>query len=201
MLFPQGASASGSGPSSVAGSSSTGSHSPDLVGSPTPSPTLYDRGRRRTRTRTQTAGARIGERGSTREGGESGDGWVGVGDDDAADDRGEGEDSDDDDEGSVSEVLADAILKRPGSIRGLSSKKGKGKEKEPFVEHTEFTFPSLSELGNVNRGYSRPVEVPPSSGGEDEDAKGVNEVAETLIETTSLASEETGVEVSQDDTH
>jgi hypothetical protein len=52
----------------------------------------------------------------------------------------------------------------------------------------------------VNRGYSRPVEVPPSSGGEDEDAKGVNEVAETLIETTSVASDETGV-VSQDDTH
>ena len=113
-----------------------------------------------------------------------------MGDDDATDVFRKGEDGDDDDdEGSVSEVLADAILKRPGSIRGLSSKKGKGKEKEPFPEHTEFTFPSLSDFGNVIRGYSRPVDVLPS--GEDEGVKGVNEVADSMTETTQLASDET----------
>jgi hypothetical protein len=128
-------------------------------------------------------------------GGESADGWIGVGEDDAADmlyERAEGEESDD--EGSFSEVLADAILKRPDSIKGLSKR---GKDKEPFVEQTEFTFPSLSDLGNVNR-YSRSVETSPSDG---EDAKGVNGVAPTMIETTQLPDVEAEVGESHDGVH
>jgi len=166
MLFPHAGSATGSGPSSVAGSSSVGSHSPDLAVSPTPPPALLDRGRRRT---TQKASPRVGEQGGAREGeSESGEGWIGIGEDDGGDtgesNIGEGDTDGDDDGGGFSGVLADAILKRPGSIRGLSSKKGKFKEKDQekeALEHTEFTFPSLSELGNVNRGPSRPVVVPP----------------------------------------
>jgi hypothetical protein len=153
-----------------------------MAGSSTPSPILPDRGRRRTRTQ-------IADPVGTTDGGECTDGWIGVGEDDVAElfcQRTEGEDSDD--EGSVSEVLADAILKRPGSIKGLSSKRGKPKEKEPFVEQAEFTFPSLSDLGNVNRGYSRSV---PACDGDD--VKAVNEVAPTTIATAQLP----GVEVNE----
>ncbi|KAF8066791.1 hypothetical protein FPV67DRAFT_1449933 [Lyophyllum atratum] len=163
MIFPNSTNVSGtpgSGPSSVAGSSSGGSHSPDLAGSSTPPPTLLNRGRRLTRTRTQTAGPRIG--GSSWEG-EGSDG-LDVGDDEvpANGDDENSYDDEDDDEGRVSEVLVDAILKRPGSIRGLS-KKGKFKEKDE-VQHTEFTFPSLSDFGNVNRMYSVPVDVTAGGG-------------------------------------
>ncbi|RDB26709.1 hypothetical protein Hypma_005346 [Hypsizygus marmoreus] len=162
MLFPQSSSMAGAGapsgsrPSSVAGSSSVGSHSPDLAGSSTtPPPMLFDRGRRRTRTRTQTAGPRIGgpsNGGAVWDGGEGGgDGWI-VEDDELLP-PGELENvesEDEDEEGGFSEVLADAILKRPGSIRGLS-KKGKLKEKAD-IRHTEFTFPSLSDFGNASMG-------------------------------------------------
>ncbi|KAF5381653.1 hypothetical protein D9615_005475 [Tricholomella constricta] len=159
--------AQASGPSSVAGSSSVGSHSPDLsvpsLSTSPPQPvSVDDAGRRRTRTRTQTAGPRIGGSGGVAWDGDESDGWV-VGDNDIpADDDGGGSYSDhDDEEGSVSEVLADAILKRPGSIRGLSKKgKFKEKEREKEVQHTEFTFPSLSDFGNVSRAYPVPIEAP-----------------------------------------
>lgn len=124
------------------------------------------------------------------------DRWIGVSDEVASDmfsERVEGDDSDDyDDEGGVSEVLADAILKRPGTIKGLSSKKVKSKESELFVEHTEFTFPSLSDLGNVNPANSRPVETPPF---DDDIDKGS---AETMIEAASLAGVKTVVESHND---
>jgi anthranilate synthase/indole-3-glycerol phosphate synthase/phosphoribosylanthranilate isomerase len=197
MLFPQGVSASESEPSSAAGSSSAGSHSPDLAGSPTLSHALFDRGRRRTRVRTQTIGARTDEHSGNGTGrGESGDGWIGIGDDGDLSDDSEG----DDEEGSFNGVLADAILKRPDSIRGLSSKKGKLKETAPVVEHTEFTFPSLSEMGNVSRGHSWSVELPSSNEKADEVAEGVKQdVVETMIETTPLASVEAEMEESQND--
>jgi anthranilate synthase/indole-3-glycerol phosphate synthase/phosphoribosylanthranilate isomerase len=196
MLFPQGSNASESERSSVTESSSAGSHSPDLAGSPTPSPAFLDRGRRRTRARTQTIGARTDEHSGNGRGGECADGWIGVGDEDNL-----GDDSDDDDEeGGFNGVLADAILKRPGSIRALSSKKGKLKETAPIVEHAEFTFPSLSELGNVSRGHSWPAELPSSDEKEDEVAEGVKQdVVETMIETAPLASVEAEMEESQNE--
>lgn len=83
---------------------------------------MFDRGRRRTRTRTQTANARIGSE------------WTGHHNDDASDG---GSDS----ENEFSEALADAILKRPESIK--SPKRKKIKEK-PIEESVEFTFPSLN---------------------------------------------------------
>ncbi|KAJ7156999.1 hypothetical protein C8R43DRAFT_411694 [Mycena crocata] len=151
MLFPlptpsqNGASGSGP-PSSVSESAESslgsGSGSPDLVGSPTP----FDRGRRRTRT--QTAEARLGMAGGAWEG-EMGEGWVGV---EAQDEEHEGDAEDDDegeygeDDGGFSEVLADAILKRPESIR-MRSKKGRDRDKGAT---TEFTFPSISDFGNVH---------------------------------------------------
>jgi hypothetical protein len=69
--------------------------------------------------------------------------------------------SDDDGDGGFSEVLADAILKRPNSIRGLSSRRAKDKDRDrdrenrEAVQHVEFTFPSISDLGNpAARGRS-----------------------------------------------
>lgn len=47
----------------------------------------------------------------------------------------------------LSEVLADAILKRPGSIKELAG--GRKKEKKEKEQPVEFTFPSISDLGNV----------------------------------------------------
>ncbi|KAJ7709921.1 hypothetical protein B0H17DRAFT_1324735 [Mycena rosella] len=137
MLFPTPRSNGGSGSrpsSSVSGSaeSSVGSVSPDLVGSPGP----LDRGRRRTRT--QTAEARLGGAWE----GEMAEGWVGVDVQDAGH-EGDAEDGDEDEEdGGFSEALADAILKRPESIRVRSKKRDKGGA-------TEFTFPSISDFGNV----------------------------------------------------
>ncbi|KAJ7438506.1 hypothetical protein FB451DRAFT_1416204 [Mycena latifolia] len=151
ILFPTpsaSASASGGGsgsgpPSSVSGSaeSSVGSVSPDLVGSPTP----FDRGRRRTRT--QTAEARLGP---TWEG-EMAEGWVGIEAQDAGH-EGDAEDGDEDEyedeDGGFSEALADAILKRPESIR-VRSKKGRDRDRDKGGA-TEFTFPSISDFGNVH---------------------------------------------------
>ncbi|KAJ7775179.1 hypothetical protein B0H16DRAFT_1684762 [Mycena metata] len=143
---------SGSGPpSSVSGSagSSVGSVSPDLVGSPAPA----DRGRRRTRT--QTAEARLGMGGGTWEGDE-GEGWVGI---EAQDEEhehvgehGEDEPYEDDlyeEDSGFSDVLADAILKRPESIRvrsRRSTRRDSVKDKPP----QEFTYPSISDFGNVH---------------------------------------------------
>ncbi|CAK5265099.1 unnamed protein product [Mycena citricolor] len=125
MSFPRPAS-SVSG--SSGGSSGSGSGSPDLVGSPA----SFSRGRRRTRT--QTADARLG-------GGEEG----GVdGDHLETDEMVLGEMDDDgheEEDSGFSEMLADAILKRPESIR-MPLKKRKSKEIP-----TEFTFPSISDLG------------------------------------------------------
>ncbi|KAJ6597217.1 hypothetical protein DFH09DRAFT_1304965 [Mycena vulgaris] len=133
---------SGSGPpSSVSGSaeSSVGSVSPDLVGSPTP----FDRGR--PRTRTQTAEARLGTWD-----GEMAEGWVGIEAQDAGH-EGDAEDGEDDEyeeeDGGFSEALADAILKRPESIRVRSKKGGRDRDK---AGTTEFTFPSISDFGNVH---------------------------------------------------
>lgn len=79
----------------------------------------------------------------------------------------DGEDEGDD----FNEVLADAILKRPGSIR-VRSKQGKVKERDvesaDGEQTTEFTFPSLSELGNVNR-EKRVAEEASSPDGESDD--------------------------------
>ncbi|KAG5634951.1 hypothetical protein H0H81_000223 [Sphagnurus paluster] len=138
MLFPH-----TSGPSSVAGSSSVGSLSPDLTG-PSPPPDMLNRGRRRTRT--QTAGARMGG-GGVWDGGS--DGW----EEPSGDGGDDGVYTSDDDAASVSEALADAILKRPGSIRGLPGKasRGNGKDRVEML-HTEFTFPSLSDFGRGVNG-------------------------------------------------
>ncbi|GLB41055.1 hypothetical protein LshimejAT787_0902700 [Lyophyllum shimeji] len=176
MMFPphavntNGGTGSGSGPSSVAGSSSVGSHSPDLAGpSSTPPPTSsVDRGRRPTSSRTQAAGSRIS--GGAWDG-EGSEGWH-VGDEEVPADAGDGKEAnsdEDDEEGIVNEALADAILKRPASIRGLSRKakvkdRGGEREKEKEVQHTEFTFPSLSDFGNVSRMYSVPVATVPVEG-------------------------------------
>lgn len=143
MLFPLatpgGSSLSGSGTSSVE------SLSPDS--SPMPS-IMLDRGRRRTRTR--TANARMGG-GGVGGGGED-EQEEGVGDDEGGDQ----EESDDDDDCGFSEALADAILKRPGSIRVGSKKKKNTIEKQAEVEkHTEFTFPSLSDFGIVYNDRQR----------------------------------------------
>ena len=202
----------GSGPSSVAGTSSAGSLSPDLGGSPSPGGAGVN-GKRRTRTRTQTANGRMSARGvgaavGVWEERTIGDPWVGGGGveenvieepekesvdglldeslrrvnghasvgDEEGEEEGFGE-------GGFNELLADAILKRPGSIRvrsiskkdrladfgGVESEKGssptKNKqdatvvvEQEEVEQMTEFTFPSLSDLGNVHyRSDSRKV--------------------------------------------
>ncbi|KAJ7087748.1 hypothetical protein C8R44DRAFT_893004 [Mycena epipterygia] len=157
MLFPLPAqSTPGSGPpSSVSGSteSSGGSVSPDLVGSPAP----VDRGRRRERT--QTAEARLGMAAVAGAwDGEMAEGWVGVeahdeGDADAEDDD-EGGYEYEEDNGGFSEVLADAILKRPESIRVRSRKRDKGGTTTTTTTTatvtTEFTFPSISDFGGVH---------------------------------------------------
>jgi hypothetical protein len=161
MMFPHvpGTSGTGSGPSSVAGSSSVGSHSPDLTGSPSPASASLARGRRRRRTRTQTAGGRIGDQGGMWENDE-GDIAGGVDEMDVNDDQKMDDEYTDESDGEqVNEFLADAILKRPESIRSLSSKKGKVKVREGEVqEQAELTFPSLSSFGNAIR-HNVPVDV------------------------------------------
>lgn len=133
---------------------------------------MLDRGMIRARTRTQTANGRIGGLGNTWEGVDN-DGWIGMGEEDkdmrgleGDEEGGQGHDDDGGDgDDDFNELLADAILKRPGSIR--VRKKGgnnarEGKERASPVEneeqHTEFTFPSLSELGNVSRAKRGSVE-------------------------------------------
>ena len=149
-----------------------GSASPDLNGSPSPTPAMLDRGMIRARTRTQTANGRIGGMANTWEGADH-DGWIGMGEEDkdkrtpeggAMIDEEGGHDDDGDEDDDFNELLADAILKRPGSIR-VRKKGGNardGKERASPVEneeqHTEFTFPSLSELGNVSRAKRGSVE-------------------------------------------
>ena len=140
MLYPPtvgGGSASGS--SSVAGSSSAGSQSPDLSGSSSTTPPL----------------ASV-HSGTHEKGEEGGDGWIVNGDEfnaefhaeeDAYDDEGQEEEE----ESGFSEVLADAILKRPGSIRVLSRRTKERERERENVEHVEFTFPSISDFGNVRR--------------------------------------------------
>lgn len=71
----------------------------------------------------------------------------------ADDDYTDGSDSE-----QVNEFLAGAILKRPESIRSLSSKKGKVKATE-VQEHAEFTFPSLSSFGSSIRQHSAPIDI------------------------------------------
>lgn len=149
-----------------------GSASPDLNGSPSPTPAMLDRGMIRARTRTQTANGRIGGMANTWEGADN-DGWIGMGEEDkdkrapeggATIDEEGGRGGRDDEDDDFNELLADAILKRPGSIR--VRKKGgnarEGKERASPVEneeqHAEFTFPSLSELGNVSRAKRGSVE-------------------------------------------
>ncbi|KAF7334248.1 hypothetical protein MSAN_02386200 [Mycena sanguinolenta] len=146
---------------SVSGSSTgSGSGSPDLVGSPALAPALVARGRRRTRT--QTAEARLGndvvegwvgiehehelgempeyaydgrEHYQAEEGEYGGEGYDANGDGHGYGyEYGEG----DEDDTGFSDVLADAILKRPESMR---------REKEREEAPTEFTFPSLSDFG------------------------------------------------------
>ena len=153
-----------------------GSASPDLNGSPSPTPAMLDRGMIRARTRTQTANGRIGGMVNTWEGADH-DGWIGMGEEGndkrtpeggATIDEEGGHDDDGDEDDDFNELLADAILKRPGSIR--VRKKGgnarEGKERASPVEneeqHTEFTFPSLSELGNVSRAKRGSVESVPA---------------------------------------
>ena len=198
----------GSGPSSVAGTSSAGSLSPDLGGSPSPGGAGVN-GKRRTRTRTQqAANGRMSGRGvgpaavGVWEERTMGDSWVGV-EENVIEEEPEKEEGVDDvllggslrrvvnghvsvgdeeegeegfGEGGFNVLLADAILKRPGSIRvrsfskkdrpldfgGVESEKGSSPtktkhdatvvlEQEEEVERmTEFTFPSLADLGNVH---------------------------------------------------
>lgn len=140
-------------------------------------------GKRRARTRTQTAAGGLGSRAAWED---VGDGWVGVGGPEGghaveepvegeqavAREGAEGEDDDEYGEGGFNAILADAILKRPASIRVRSSSRreklnmeketdktqdeGQGQDSVPTIEKTEseqlteFTFPSLSNLGNVN---------------------------------------------------
>ncbi|KAJ7595952.1 hypothetical protein C8J56DRAFT_1022396 [Mycena floridula] len=144
MMFPNDRSSP-----SASGSSSVESHSPDANGSPIPM--AFDRGRRRTRTRTQTANARMGG---------SGGNWTVADEENGEEAIGEDErqnDSSDDDGGCTgySDLLADAIFKRPESIRVSSSSRRKRQSEQPSEEQVEFTFPSLSELGNVSKERQR----------------------------------------------
>lgn len=99
---------------------------------------------------------------------ESGDGWVG---NDGETPSGPHELSDDDDESEegFNEVLADAIFKRPASIRVRSSSRSLrsafeadkstkggsagtspgGQASEEAEQFTEFAFPSLTDMGNI----------------------------------------------------
>ncbi|KAF5309042.1 hypothetical protein D9619_013555 [Psilocybe cf. subviscida] len=152
----------GSTPSSAAGTSSVGSQSPDRSGSPISGPFLSNR---RSRPRMQTANSRIGGR-STWE--EVGDGWVGN-DGETRSNAHELSDDDAGSEGGFNEVLADAIFKRPASIRVRSSSRSlrsafeadkntkggstgtsPGAQASEEAEHfTEFAFPSLTDMGNI----------------------------------------------------
>lgn len=114
-----------SGPSSIE-TSSRGSASPDNAGGASGS--MLDRGRRRTRT--QTADARPSGTSSGYDGE-----WDGE------------EEQEEDGYGGLSEVLADAILKRPQTMRVGSNKRRPLVEPESIAEEeiVEFSFPSLSD--------------------------------------------------------
>jgi anthranilate synthase/indole-3-glycerol phosphate synthase/phosphoribosylanthranilate isomerase len=86
---------------------------------------------------------------ATWEGGD--EGWVGVEHDGEEADR-EADDYEEEESG-FSEVLADAILKRPESIK-VRSKKARERDKVLEEEQpTEFTFPSLTDFGTGMKGY------------------------------------------------
>lgn len=143
-----------------------------------------DRGRRRTRTRRQTANEGAGERGA----GEGVEGWSldeNDGDDMAEDTKGGAnhhDEDDDEDDGGFSEVLADAILKRPGSIR-MASKKGKLREQDrsQLERTTEFTFPSLSDLGNVTKENRGKGDSSTTSAEDDNSIMGASESDQTEV--------------------
>lgn len=98
-------------------------------------------------------------------------GWAGIGaeEEDGYLQEGDGcDESSDDDESEVSEVLADAILKRPGSLklgksrnRTLRSSPGRGptangKDSPDSESQAEFTFPSLSTFGGNVKWDKKP---------------------------------------------
>ncbi|KAF8664122.1 hypothetical protein AX16_000812 [Volvariella volvacea WC 439] len=172
MFYPMGLSMNyhihapgNSRPGSVAGSS-VGSLSPDLAGPSSPRLSMMlDRGRRKLRGK-KTNGFNNKHLGIWEE---SNDGWVVHHDGATADaPAADVHDEDLEEESEFSEILADAILKRPESIMVGSVKKKSGvKEKDDcMVEgvppkastppissgaiQPEFIFPSLSDLGNVH---------------------------------------------------
>ncbi|KAK7037981.1 hypothetical protein R3P38DRAFT_2903752 [Favolaschia claudopus] len=202
----------GSAKGSVSGSSvGSGSGSPDLVGSPAPAPgpSLVDRGRRRTRIK--TAEARLGVSGPASEGDMS-DSWVGVEhehdgepplyESEYGHERQDPEEDDgeygsyeygyhyEEDDGGLSDVLADAIFKRPESI-GVRSRPKTQREKERLREAdtppppTEFTFPSLTDFGPgvhlVGAGY---LEKPPPDASAEESVE--EPVTELALQTEEL---------------
>ena len=140
----------GTGPGGIASGSGfgsgSGSASPVIDGSP-----LGDRGRRRTkargraRARTRTATQRdqdgvlvdiLGASGIVGDDSRGGYGDGGDGDDDGADRGEDDEDEEGDGGGEFSDLLADAIFKRPESICGGSfrAKREKAKEKGKVVD-------------------------------------------------------------------
>ncbi|KAL0958820.1 hypothetical protein HGRIS_014139 [Hohenbuehelia grisea] len=165
-------------------SSSVGSMSPELAqgvsiahpSSPPVSPgmaTIYDaRGRQRMRGSPAIPGA------SPVWTGDAADGWMeplfvnGSGAKYPAYDHGDGEGMDGGStEEELNDVLADAILKRPESIRRQNKRGDSQRAVEKEVEsgqdpwalgdeqQTEFTFPSLSDLGNVSANRSQRVQT------------------------------------------
>ena len=96
--------------------------------------------------------------------GDGDDGWVGNEDGERAG-NGESEGGDAVDDGGlndVSDILADAILKRPESIRARSTNHSN------VPEQAEFTFPSISNLGNVSGSVKEEVVVVSVGGGDDD---------------------------------
>ncbi len=94
-------------------------------------------------------------------------GWAGIGaeeEDGYLQEGGGCDESSDDDESEVSEVLADAILKRPGTLklgksrsRTLrSSPTGDSKDSPDSESQAEFTFPSLSTFGGNVKWDKKP---------------------------------------------
>lgn len=67
-------------------------------------------------------------------------------------------DEDDEDDEDFNGILVDAILKRPGSIR-VGSRKGRKKEKEreerEKQNQMEFSYPSISDFGNITSYRAR----------------------------------------------
>ena len=169
---------SGSRSSSRPGTESAGS-SPDLNGSPSP----VSGAKRRKRSRTRSSNGYIGGRSGWND---TSDGWilgsVGIdeGDEHESIQEYEAQANNGDDnegEGVFNELLADAILKRPGSIGVRSGKRSvqallEEKDMEQLENDvldaveplTEFKFPSLSDSGNVcnqSSSSSSPVVVSP----------------------------------------